>query len=526
MGVIAVSVVRDEVDVIATTVRQLVGEGVEQVIVADNRSTDGTAALLEQLVTDGLPLSVLPDDDPGHRQGDKITALAHEAARRGADWVLPFDADELWYSPLPGRTIADAVLDLPADVDVVLAEGWDHVARTSGGLSPWRRPEPRPEHLPKVVFRAGLGRRVAEGSHAVTPAGHAVRGPLAYRHLQYRSPEQMARKVRQGAAALVAAGMPADVGVHWRELDALPDEGIAAEWERLCAEEGLVYDPAPLHDLALPSVTLIVPTRNHGTLLPDCIASLVATTDAPIVVVDDAAERSVAETLRPWLEDPACDLTLVRNEVRQKFAGACNRGAEAATTDRLVILNDDVIALPGWLTALNRHPGVAGANLLYADGSPQHTGVFFRRRRRRGLEAYNRTWPAPTALVPAVTGACLLIDTSLYAELGGFDERYMTGYEDVDLCLRAREAGVDVAYAADARLIHLESQTPGRFDDAMHNVALLQERWSGPGGFLKGVDVAGLDDPTRPVHRAFGRAFSRSPYQRGLGDVIRRIPRP
>lgn len=167
---------------------------------------------------------------------------------------------------------------------------------------------------------------------------------------------------------------------------------------------------------------------------------------------------------------------------RAGFAETCNAGAARTTADVLVFLNDDTVVQTGWLEALTRplsgpqSIAIAGAALFYPDGQIQHTGVFLRRDSAGRLEAYNRRSQAKTGPVPAVTGACLAIRRDVWDDLGGFDESYRNGYEDVDLCLAARRAGGEVVLTA-AQVVHLESRSPGRFDHAPQNIALLQERW-------------------------------------------------
>ena len=476
MSVIAVSVVRDEADIIETTIRQLVGEGVDHLIVADNLSTDDTPKILRRLVDDGLPITVEQDDDPAHNQGVKITRLAQQAAKMGATWVLPFDADELWYSPNPDHTIATALAALPVEVDVVAAFGYDHLARSAENerdrrLSPWRRKTEQP--LPKVAFRARLDRKVAEGNHGCTPAHQPVRGPLAFRHYQYRSHAQMIRKVRQGSAALALADVPEHTGQHWHDAAELSDAEIVERFQALQMDFNIVYDPAPLCDSALPTVTIVIPTYNRDALLNQTLSAVQDTApEVEVIVVDNGSTDETFDVCEKHGVD------IIVNDTNLGFAVACNQGARAATTDRVLFLNNDTVPQPGWLTAMNRHrPCIVGAALYYPDGRPQHTGVFLRHDPQGRIEAYNRTLPAPSALVPAVTGAALLIDRTLFDQLDGFDEGFVNGYEDVDLCLRARQRGVDVAFAADATVVHLESQTEGRFAHAADNIARLNDRW-------------------------------------------------
>jgi len=94
MTTAAVTMVRDEADIVEATVRHMLTQ-VDVVIVADNRSVDGTREILE-----GLPVHLLNDPERGYYQSEKMARLAHMArVEHGADWVVPFDADEWWYSP-------------------------------------------------------------------------------------------------------------------------------------------------------------------------------------------------------------------------------------------------------------------------------------------------------------------------------------------------------------------------------------------------------------------------------------------
>lgn len=178
------------------------------------------------------------------------------------------------------------------------------------------------------------------------------------------------------------------------------------------------------------------------------------------------------------------DPVVQHDENREGFATTCNKGAKDAHTDAevLVFLNDDTLPQSMWLLpiveAAKAH-GIAGSRLIYPTGQIQHSGVFLRRDPDGTLTAYNRHTEAPSGEVPCVTGACLAIRRDVWDELGGFDEGFVNGYEDVDLCLRARQAGHSVWYSAESTVVHLESQSPPelRFGHARENIDLLQQRW-------------------------------------------------
>ncbi len=107
--IIAVMMVRNEADVIRTNLAYHLAAGVDEFLVVDNGSTDGTGAILREFAGTGrVHVSARPGT---FLQADTTTELAREAYRRGARWVLPVDADEFWY--VPGGRLRDVLDDLP-----------------------------------------------------------------------------------------------------------------------------------------------------------------------------------------------------------------------------------------------------------------------------------------------------------------------------------------------------------------------------------------------------------------------------
>lgn len=265
MTTIGVTMVGDEADIIETTLRHMASQ-VDHLIVADNLSTDGTRGILDDLAME-LPLSVVDDPEPGYYQSRKMTELAHVAGKMGADWVVPFDADELW--TVRGSTVAEALEQVEPQVAVVTAEIVDHMATGEDPDDPnpvrrmgWRRPDPLPLHKVAVRYRHDL--TIHQGNHGADYGFAPVAvGPwITIHHYPYRSAEQLVRKVRRGAAAYAAAEeMPENVGAHWRQWGRILDErGEAAihelfrvwYWRREARtpvriqgerQPGLVWDP-------------------------------------------------------------------------------------------------------------------------------------------------------------------------------------------------------------------------------------------------------------------------------------------
>jgi glycosyltransferase involved in cell wall biosynthesis len=133
VSVAAIAMVRDEADIVGSTVAHMLTQ-VDHVIVADNGSVDGTRDILAS-----LDVELVDDPERGYYQSRKMTALAAQARAAGHDWVVPFDADEVWYSPF-GR-IADVLDGIGVQWLAAPASLYDHVP---AGWSPGRSPRWRP----------------------------------------------------------------------------------------------------------------------------------------------------------------------------------------------------------------------------------------------------------------------------------------------------------------------------------------------------------------------------------------------
>lgn len=231
-GVWGVSMVRDEMDLLPLVIAHLEQQGVTGLVVADNGSTDGTRQFLE--VYEGpLGLIVVDDSEPRFLQEHKMDLLAQAAVARGAQWIVPFDADEFWYGL--GGTLAE-VLQRSAPDRPVQSAHVHNAVRTPEGFLVGTGPDP----LPKVAFRPHRWAHLAHGNHSVHRPG-LIGQDLRVLHFPYRSQEHFLAKIRHGSRALGQNLQRAPVGHSWSDLDLLSDEELRAVYADMLVGRGPWY---------------------------------------------------------------------------------------------------------------------------------------------------------------------------------------------------------------------------------------------------------------------------------------------
>jgi GT2 family glycosyltransferase len=240
--------------------------------------------------------------------------------------------------------------------------------------------------------------------------------------------------------------------------------------------------------------SIIVPVYNNilDTLL--CITTVLETAGEQsfeIIVADDGSNDATSELI------PAIGgiVRYVRQPHNLGFLGNCNAAAKQARGDKIVLLNNDTLVLPGWLDALVRpfdrfdNVGFTGSKLINWDGTLQEAGGIFWEDGSAWNFGRNQDARAPEFNylkdVDYCSGASIAIPRSLWEELGGFDPRYTPAYcEDSDIAFRIREAGYRTLYQPFSEVIHHEGRSHGRDVTSgikayqVANNAKLLERWA------------------------------------------------
>ena len=183
-------------------------------------------------------------------------------------------------------------------------------------------------------------------------------------------------------------------------------------------------------------------------------------------------------------------LQIVRLDRNHSFSAASNLGAKKLMDKEcLLFLNNDVFLHPRALETMlaaraSFSASICGARLVYLNGKIQHAGVGFRigsEPHHLHHDEYSRLIPRITSQLQAVTGAVMLIDSSLFWELQGFDENFPFTYEDIDLCLRAAANGAKTICSQAVDSIHLSGQTRDNKTKSFEKLSrdLFLERWGG-----------------------------------------------
>lgn len=245
----------------------------------------------------------------------------------------------------------------------------------------------------------------------------------------------------------------------------------------------------------MPAFSIVIPVFNQWQLSRNCLLSLKATlpdSNTELILVDNAS-TDVTPRAAPFLGKELFgeNFTFIRNERNRNFAGASNQGARAARGNFLIFLNNDTVALSGWLRPLiddfKNYPNLAGtAPLLLYPEKPllghtvQHLGVSVSSFKK--VAHLYEGIPASSPLAKKrrffqiITAACLMIPRELFLNAGAFDEEYKNGFEDVDLCGRLSRAGFRFTVNPESRIIHYQGQSSGRRDGEEANRLRLRQK--------------------------------------------------
>ncbi len=227
-----------------------------------------------------------------------------------------------------------------------------------------------------------------------------------------------------------------------------------------------------------PLVSIIIPNKDHVGDLEIALNSIFDKTDYDnfeIIIVENNSTEQQTFDFYKQIEEKHNNIQIVYYEGAFNFSAINNFGRKSANGEYLLLLNNDVEVINGdWLEdmlsrCMQDGVGIVGAKLYYPDETVQHGGVItglggyaghshkYAKRNSSGYMFRLST----VQNFSAVTAACMLVKASVFDELGGLDEKFTVAFNDVDFCLRVRNAGYRIIFTPYAQLYHHESKSRG-----------------------------------------------------------------
>ncbi|MBU1623485.1 MAG: glycosyltransferase family 2 protein [Gammaproteobacteria bacterium] len=279
-------------------------------------------------------------------------------------------------------------------------------------------------------------------------------------------------------------------------FDALGREGIVVE-EGLVPNTYRVRHPIPQPE---PLVSLLIPTRDMLVVLEPCIRSILDKTtyqNYEIIILDNESVEPATQEYFERITAEDSRVKVLPYHQPFNYSAINNFGAEHAMGEVIGLVNNDIeVISPDWLTEMTSHAlrpdiGCVGAKLYYDDETIQHAGVIIG---LGGVAGHSHKYFPRNASgyfhrlkiiqnLSAVTAACLLVRKSVYQEVGGLEEGLRVAFNDVDFCLKVREAGYRNLWTPYAELYHHESKsrgaenTPEKVARFNGEVEFIKSRW-------------------------------------------------
>lgn len=254
MKLVMTLLVRDEEDIVADNLDFHLAQGVDEVIVTDNGSVDGTLEILRSYEARGV-VRVIEEPTDDYSQGRWVTRMARMAAtEHDADWVINNDADEFWW-PRSG-TLRSVFEGLGADVGAVVGHRTNFVPRPEDGRPFWERMTLRERESlnpvgkplpPKLAHRAHPDIVVVQGNHRIKGPDVGTElddGSIEILHFPMRSYAQFENKIVKGGRAYARnKELPEKTGRTWRRLyETWEHGGLPAHYQENVVSEGARAD--------------------------------------------------------------------------------------------------------------------------------------------------------------------------------------------------------------------------------------------------------------------------------------------
>lgn len=232
--------------------------------------------------------------------------------------------------------------------------------------------------------------------------------------------------------------------------------------------------------------SIVIPSWNLSDKLDKCLQALRQHTERnkyQLIIIDNGSTEDIYDVFKRYSLSTDIYIRLGKNH---GYAKASNLGADAADGELLLFMNNDVyVAEEEWLSEMVMKiiegNTIVGHKLLYPDDTIQHAGVGFTTDGRAyNIQEGKAGDVSGSKQFLAVTFACAMMSKADFIRLQGLDERYINGFEDIDLCLRVALVNGKTICCLDKKIYHDEGSTPGRHLHEMKNVNMFLSKWKVP----------------------------------------------
>lgn len=295
-----------------------------------------------------------------------------------------------------------------------------------------------------------------------------------------------------------------EIGAKEYTLDA-GKKAIEAHLERIGlkgkVEKNKVYQYDIQYDvLGSPTVTILIPNKDHIETLKVCIDSILAQTTYQnyeiIIIENNSGEQKTFDYYEQLIKNPKINVFYFKEKVFN-YSKIINFGVNSSNADYIVQLNNDIeILTKDWLErmisfAQREDVGAVGVKLLYPDKTVQHAGVILG---INGVAGHaHKNYPKDhhgymsrlqiIQNLSAVTAACIMTKREIYEQVGFMDEKFAVAFNDVDFCMKIRQLDKLIVYNPLIELVHYESKSRGLEDTIEKQkrfkgeIDLFLERW-------------------------------------------------
>jgi len=248
--------------------------------------------------------------------------------------------------------------------------------------------------------------------------------------------------------------------------------------------------------MQMPKVSIIVLTYNNLLFSRLCLKSIFCNTtyqNFEIIVVDNASSDGTSLWLKSYAKTHA-NIKVFQNSENRGFSGGNNQGANEATGEFLIFLNNDTVVTEGWIEKLLAHMqrdktiGLAGP-VTNSTGNEARICVDYRTPSEMEIFAANlaRKMNGISFDIRMLAFFCVMIRKERYETLGGLDERFGVGmFEDDDMAIRVHEAGFRVICAEDVLIHHFQGMSFGKLENTHYkqlfeeNRRKYEDKWGRP----------------------------------------------